>query len=332
MNIIIFSNHNLYNKMGASKRFMLLLIAVLVFGYGPKSVFAQTSPSVLYVPLIGLTSVPQPLALPKGAGNVTYHYAVKNFLGEVALTQVQVVDDKCSPVKFVTGDDNGNSKLEYSETWRYTCTTKLSQTTQSTATATGTANNITATHKAYATVIVGSNNPPPLVSIINVTKIAYPLSLPTEGGKITFTYKINNPGVVPLSDVTVTDDKCSAMSGKLGDTNGNNLLDINEVWIYTCTANLKQTTTNTVNVMAFANGLKAVGDATITVKVDTPLARSILTRSIPSLPETGVNRALKITVWEILSGVLATLIIFLVLTRKRKLGQTQKKSQSFRTW
>lgn len=293
------------------RRLISILIFVLIFGASMKTVSAQESPSVLYVPLVGLTSVPKPLALPNGPGDVTYNYAVKNFLKEVALTDVQVVDDKCSSVKFVTGDDNGDSKLDYSETWRYVCSTKLSKTTQSIATVTATANSITATHNAYATVIVGSNNPPPLVSIINITKVAYPLSLPVEGGKITFTYKVNNPGLVPLSNVTVTDNKCTSMSGKLGDTNANNFLDTNEVWIYTCTTSLMRTTTNTVHVTAFANGLEAFGEATITVKVDT-----LITKSAPDLPDTGGNPDLKIAVWKILSGVLIALIILFFLTRK----------------
>ncbi len=299
------------------KRFILTLIVILVCGCGAKDTLGQTSSSVLYVPLIGLTSVPEPLALPKGAGIVTYHYAVKNFLREVALTDIQVIDDTCSQVAFVEGDDNHDAKLDYSETWRYTCTTKLFKTTRSTATAKGTAYGITATHRAYATVLVGSNNPPPLVSIVNITKVAYPLSLPREGGKITFTYKVSNPGVVSLSEVTVADDKCSAMSGKLGDTNGNNLLDIHEVWLYTCTTTLKQTTTNTVTVTAFANGLKAVDNATLTVKVDTPLSRTS-----PSFPNVGgdpdVKPSLKTTVWEILSVILAVLIVVFIVIRKTK--------------
>lgn len=286
----------------------VLLAGAAVFGYSVQNVSAQLSTSTLYVPLIGLTAVPAPLALPGGAGNVTYHYAVKNFLSEIALTDVTVTDDTCGAITFVEGDDNGDARLDHSETWRYACTIRLSQTVHSTATATGTANSVTATHKAYATVVVGSKTPPPLISIVNITKVAFPLSLPDEGGNITFTYRVNNPGVVPLSNVTVVDDKCSAMSGKLGDTNGNNLLDINEVWIYTCTANLRQTTTNTAHVTAFANGFQAAGDATLTVRVATP-----------AFPDTGENPTLKITIWGVLAGILVVLsMFFFLLPRARK--------------
>jgi hypothetical protein len=309
--------------------FILLPVALLAFGCGIPSVFAQTSPAgVSYIPLIGITSVPAPLALPNGEGNVTYHYAVKNFLQEAPLTDVRVSDNKCAPVKFISGDDNGNGELDYGETWIYACTTKLSTTTESIATATGIANNITASHEAYATVVVGSNNPPPLVNIVNITKVAYPLSLPVGGGEVAFTYKVTNPGLVPLNDVTVTDDNCSAMSGELGDTNNNHFLDPNEVWIYTCTAILAKTTTNTATVTAYANGLKAVDADTITVDVATTtvayspgLPNEGPNPGVPGLPNNGTNpNSLNITViiWGILAGILAVLIIVFFLTRKKK--------------
>ncbi|MFA6565370.1 MAG: hypothetical protein WCT48_01375 [Candidatus Paceibacterota bacterium] len=300
-----------------TKKIILALVAASVFLSGAQSVLAQESQSTLYVPLIGITSVPDPLALPKGAGDVTYHYAVKNFLEGLSLSNVSVVDDMCRPVKFMEGDDNGNSELDYDETWRYSCTTKISKTTESTATVTGVSHGITAMHKSYATVVVGSDNLPPLVSIINITKVAYPLSLPIEGGDITFTYKVNNPGIVPLSKVTVIDDKCNAMSGKLGDTNGNNLLDANEVWIYTCTTNLKQTTTNTVRVTAFANGLKAVGSAALTVNV-----HNLIAGNAPEFPAVGANPGTetnsgKIIIWEVMSIVLVLLVLFFFFTGKK---------------
>ncbi len=289
------------------KRILWLLIFILV---NVKVVWAQDSQSVLYVPLIGITSVPNPLALQKGPGKITYNYAVKNFLVETPLTNVRVVDDVCNPVKFVTGDDNDNKMLDYGETWRYSCSTMLSETIQNTATVTGTANSMTATQKAISRVVVGSNNPPPLVSVINVTKVAYPLSLPQQGGEITFTYKVTNPGVVPLGDVVISDNKCKDMSGKLGDTNGNNFLDPNEVWIYSCTMNLKETTTNVVSVSGYANGLIAASNASITVKVD---------QSSPAFPMTGGNNNnLNMVIWETMIVVLIVLVIIYILKRKLK--------------
>lgn len=309
-----------------------MLIGLFVFGCSTGNVLAQAgyiSQSTLYIPLIGITSVPDPLALPKEGGYVTYNYAVKNFISGIPLSNIQVVDDKCTPVKFIGGDDNHDSRLDYNETWRYTCTTYISQTTQSITTATGIANGITATHKAYTTVVAGSPVPP-LVSIVNVTKIAYPLSLPAKGGNITYTYKVTNPGIVPLSDVTVSDNKCAAMSSRLGDTNADNLLENNEVWIYNCTANLKQTTTNTVTVTAFANGLKAVGSDTITVKVNNMFAG--ISPKFPAVggkPEVLINPYTKIIIWIILSGILLILIIRFSAVRKKKDKKIKKSKTKY---
>lgn len=329
---MLFRNNNLQNKIIQPKTaaknhwrkpmgFILILFAVL--GSGSNKVSAQATPvtpSVLYVPLIGITSVPEPLTL-IGPGKVTYNYAVKNFIREVPLTNIQVTDTMCSPIRTAGGDDNHDSKLDFSETWRYTCTVNISETTHSTATATGTANDITAEHNAYATVAVGTNIAPPLVSIVNITKVANPLPLPVEGGDITFTYRVNNPGIVALSDVAVVDDKCSNMSSKLGDTNGNNLLDITEVWVYTCSMRITVSSTNTTTVTAFANNLSATDKSALTIKV------------IPSISEPSTNLFdlaigpvaleipdIKIPVWATLSVILAILTI-LFLLRKSKAGK-----------
>jgi hypothetical protein len=101
------------------------------------------------------------------------------------------------------------------------------------------------------------------------------------------------------------------MSGKLGDTNGNNQLDVNEVWIYTCTTILKQTTTNAVTVTAYANNLKATDTATITVKVATEGS------STPGLPDTGTTTDPKALIWGILALILVPLAVTLLMNRYR---------------
>lgn len=231
-----------------------------------RTISTADSISVLHVPLIGITTISSPQTLPNKGGKVTFNYAVKNFLKETPLTNITVVDDTCSPVRYLTGDDNRNSKLDYDETWRYSCIINLLKSTQSTATVTGMANSITATHRSRATVLIGSNVIAPSVSIVNITKVTSPLVLSKNGEKITYVYKVNNPGNTPLDQVVVTASNCDTMSGKLGDTNGNGLLDINEVWIYTCTTNIKHTTTNTAHVTAHANGLKAESDTSLTIE------------------------------------------------------------------
>jgi uncharacterized repeat protein (TIGR01451 family) len=95
------------------------------------------------------------LALSAGGGMVTYTNTVTN-LGAVALSNVQIADDKCSSVKYVSGDSNGDSKLDVNETWTYVCKTNLTKTTTNTVTVSGQANGLTARDFAIATVIVSA--------------------------------------------------------------------------------------------------------------------------------------------------------------------------------
>ncbi|MCX6762026.1 MAG: ice-binding family protein [Candidatus Moranbacteria bacterium] len=95
-----------------------------------------------------------PSALYSGPGLVTYTYDVRNE-GDNALKFVSIKDDKCSPVKFVSGDGDHDSKLDTNERWRYTCTKIVSQTETNTATVRGTnGKEVKDTAKATVTVSV----------------------------------------------------------------------------------------------------------------------------------------------------------------------------------
>jgi hypothetical protein len=108
-------------------------------------------------PLIHVTKVPSPIALPAGGGAVTYTYTITN-PGTVPLSNVAIADDKCIglPLQFSghPGDLNKNSLLDTNETWHFTCQANLTRTTANVATASGMANGITAKDMAIATVVV----------------------------------------------------------------------------------------------------------------------------------------------------------------------------------
>jgi hypothetical protein len=147
-------------------------------------------------PVIGITKVPDPLALTSGSssGLVTYHYTVWNVGRQRALANVTVVDDKCGPVTLISGDLNQNYKIEADESWNYACTTNLTKTTTNTAVATGYSDDpyhqIT-TARAVATVVVSEPVPTvatstvslvvPLVSIVKVRSLVPTPSLPDTG-------------------------------------------------------------------------------------------------------------------------------------------------------
>jgi len=239
------------------------------------------------VPLIGITKVPTPLALSAGSGSVTYNYTVWNVGGQAPLDTVSVTDNKCSPVVYVSGDLNNNGKLDPGEHWKYSCTASLSATTVNTAIATGYSDDPyhqAAVATAIATVVVTPTSTvpslpntgfvPPLINIVKVPSRLTPF--PFGGGSVTYKYTVTNPGVVPMNNVVVTDNKCAPVSYIAGDANGNGLLDPSETWTYSCTTNVSVSTTNIAMAKGSANGLTAIDYAFSTVLV-----------SAPGLPNTG---------------------------------------------
>ncbi len=109
-------------------------------------------------PLIKVTKIASPQTLSAKGGIVTYTEQVSN-PGLFALSDVSITDDKCAPVNYISGDTNGDSKLDPTETWIYTCRAKITKTTTNTVTVLGTANYLTAKDSAIATVIVNPKLP-----------------------------------------------------------------------------------------------------------------------------------------------------------------------------
>jgi hypothetical protein len=253
------------------------------------------------IPNINVTKIPSPLALPLGPGPVTYDYKVTN-IGQVPMIDVWVKDDKCSPVEYVSGDANSDSKLDMSESWTYRCTKTASKTETNTALAHGSYSGWNTYDNAVATVVVGVPIVPPLIHLL---KTADKYSLPAGGGQVTYSYAVTNPGIAPLSDVSITDDRCTGLPGRVigqpGDLNQNNLLENNETWRFTCQTNITQTTTNTGTAVGYANSLIAIDYSPITVVVPP----ATLTTA-PKLPNTGLPPRETSNPWNIaaLAGVL----------------------------
>lgn len=262
---------------------------------GPTCVAAPGAPSsngggplaAQVPPLIDITKIPTPLALPGGPGSVTYDYTLLN-VGTVPINNVVVTDNKCSTISFISGDTNGDSKLDTSEVWKYRCTTNVSQTTTNTATARGDANGFTTIKTANATVVVGAPIIPPLIHLVKKPNI---FLLPAGGGAVTYSYAVTNPGTAPLRNVSVIDNKCTGLpglvSGNAGDINHNGLLDPGETWMFTCQTNLTETTTNTGTAEGSANGLTILDYSLATVVV-----------APPTLPKTGYPPQEKNNLWD----------------------------------
>lgn len=280
---------------------------------GPSSVGGGSVGTISFfapivAPLINILKVPTPLALPAGPGPVTYDYTVLN-IGIVAVSNVTVADNKCVALAFISGDTNNDSKLDTNETWRYRCKTTLSQTTTNTVIARAEANGLTVFDTANATVVVGVPLPPPLIHLVKKPNV---FLLPLPGGAVTYTYTVTNPGTAPLSDVSVIDDKCTGLPGRVlghpGDLNKNNLLENNEAWSFICQTNLTKTTTNIGTAEGHANGLTAIDFSPATVVV-----------APPKLPNTGVSPDEESSLWNIviLSSIfVASFFLFRLLKKQ----------------
>jgi len=266
-------------------------------------------------PIISITKIPSPLNLPNGPGLVTYTYTVLN-IGTVPMRDIKVTDDKCSNVTFVSGDINNNSILETSETWIFRCASQITQTTKNIATVIGyDYGGLSATDVTNATVVVGQSLVPPLIRVL---KVPTPLALPYGGGLVKYAYTVTNPGTIALNNVGITDDKCQPINFKSGDLNQNNLLDVNETWLYSCQMNITGNTVNTVNVRGSANGLTALDYAIATVLISDSKATTT-PPIIPKLPKTGLGEASTSNNWYalIIIGALGSLSLLYVINRKR---------------
>lgn len=268
------------------------------------------SSSFQLLPLISVTKSPNPLALPGGPGPVTYTYTAAN-VGPVPMSNVWVKDNKCNSGAFlelVAGDINGDSKLDTTETWKYSCTKTVSQTETNTATARGFYSGWDAFDTANATVVVGKSITPPLIHLVKKPNV---FVLPVGGGAVTYTYTVTNPGTATLSDVSVVDNKCTGLPGRVvghpGDLNKNNLLESNETWSFTCQTNLTQTTTNIGTAEGSANGLTAIDFSSATVAV-----------AVPGLPNAGLPPEEKGTPWAtiFLAGIFGALILSYFIQRR----------------
>ena len=170
---------------------------------------------------------------------------------------------------------------------------------------TGWANGISTTDISSATVVVGAAVVPPLIHVVKRPNL---FTVPV-GGAVTYNYTVTNPGTAPLSNVSITDDKCTGLPGRVvghpGDLNKNNLLESNESWSFTCKSKLYQTTTNIGTARGYANGLMATDLALATVVV-----------YMPKLPTTGFPPK-ENNILLMLAGIFTISLIFYVIYKKQ---------------
>ncbi len=189
-----------------------------------------------------MTKIPAPLVVrgDGAGGTVTYTFEVTN-PGNTPLIVTDGDDSNCESVDFIGGDANGDQRLDTTETWTYECTRVLKEgLTQEDIFVDNTAEvhgvdpeGTQVDAEADATVQV-------LVPFINLEKdvVDPPTDPPVvaPGTPVTYEFTVTNLGNDPLTDITLTDDRCTPTFVDDGGGNGDDVLDLTETWTYTCTA------------------------------------------------------------------------------------------------
>ena len=220
-------------------------------------------------PAINLVKTVSESLVPVGQ-TVAYSFAVTNvgsspIAANDVLANVQLGDlssppnDGClSPTLVSKTGGNGDDLLERDppEVWTYVCEGTIDLPTTNVALVSGVGG--TTFDLEIPVFDIDTAFVQPFHPAIQVIKSATPKRL-IGPGEVTYTYEVTNPGDVPLADVAdrITDDTCSPVQYVSGDEDDDGLLDTpnsifedaaDETWIFTCTTEVAETTTNTVVV------------------------------------------------------------------------------------
>ena len=206
-------------------------------------------------------------SLVRSGTNVTYTYAVSS-TSNVPLVNVAVGDDLClavSPVVSGTinlGDTNEDNALDGGEVWQYTCTTPLTTTTTNIATVSAVdplSTTLTATDTVTVTAVA-----PAIALDKSVSRPYVRVDTP-----VVYTFTVENSGTDVLTDVVLLDNQCS-VGPVSGDVDADGLLQLAEVWTYTCTRVITHTVTNVAVVTAvdsFGETITATDSARVIVPI-----------------------------------------------------------------
>jgi len=173
-------------------------------------------------------------------GAVTWTYVVTN-TGNVPLSNVTVTDNQGVIPVYVGGDTNNDGLLDVDETWIFEATgIAAAGQYANIGTVVGTPPTGPDVSDSDPSHYIGFTPDEPTINIEKHTN-GFDADIPTGpsipvGGVVTWTYYVTNPGIVPLSNIVVTDNRMGVNPVYIsGDTNADGILQPGEIWIYEAT-------------------------------------------------------------------------------------------------
>lgn len=170
---------------------------------------------------------------------VVYTVTARN-TGAVAINTL-IINDPMLNLGYLSGDLNGNGKLDVNETWTYRGTYTVKQSdidnNGNGVTLGKLVNRVTANgRKPDGSSIpeVNANHALDVnfVATMNVQKTTSTKQITKAGQVVDYTITVANTGNVAISDVVLNDPLLPSTTLYSGDVNSNNILDVRETWTY----------------------------------------------------------------------------------------------------
>ncbi|WP_188495864.1 DUF7507 domain-containing protein, partial [Flavobacterium palustre] len=185
---------------------------------------------------------------------IKYTFTLTN-LGTTPITNITITDplfnvpNPIVPTVFVSGDTNSNLSLDTNETWVYNANYAVTQKDIDTG---NVINQATVNGLVLGSDEISdlsgtntTNNNPTITALCQNPKIAIVKSnnitigengcaTLAVGNVVTYTFTVTNPGNVSLHNINVSDPHTglSAITLQSGDSNANNILEVNETWVF----------------------------------------------------------------------------------------------------
>ncbi|PQB04811.1 DUF7507 domain-containing protein [Aureitalea marina] len=212
---------------------------------------------------------------------INYQFLVSN-KGNVSLSDIELIDDLLGGVVAgpISGDTDNDGQLDVTEQWIYEASYTITQDdidageVVNQATVTGLTQDQTEVSDQSGTTVDTDDATEtdlcqePAIAIVKTASYDDGGDCSEAGKPIIYTFAVSNEGNVTLSNVVVNDP---LLGGELagpdsGDTDGDGLLDLDEIWIYSATYTITQddievgTVTNQATATAIAPDQTEVSD------------------------------------------------------------------------